>query len=218
MKTELVFILDRSGSMSGLESDTIGGFNSMLDKQKQEDGDARVTTVLFDNRYELLHDRIDIADICHMTKDDYYVRGATALFDAVGTTIAKIENVQKHAAQNDEAHRAIFVIITDGMENSSREYTSAKVRKMIQRCKETYGWEFLFLGANIDAVSTADSIGISADHAVDYLADSMGTKANFEAIDCAVLAYRQVRPISADWKRAVEKDYHSRKKGAPSRQ
>lgn len=180
--TELVFILDKSGSMSGLESDTIGGFNSVLAKQKKEDGECVITTALFDNRYELLHDRIDIQAVAPLTDKEYCVGGCTALIDAIGITLNKIINVQKQTAEDYRAEHVMFVIITDGMENASREYTSPQVKKMIEQQKER-GWEFIFMGANIDAVETAGHFGIAADRAVDYVADSVGTKKNFTAIN-----------------------------------
>lgn len=178
-RTELVFILDRSGSMSGLESDTIGGYNAMLEKQKKEAGEATVTTVLFDDQYELLHDRIDLKGIAPITDREYYVRGCTALLDAIGKTIQKIANVQKHTSSENRADKVLFVITTDGMENASREYTYDKIRALVERQKQEYGWEFLFLGANIDAISTARRFGIGADRAVNYHADSQGTRLNY---------------------------------------
>ncbi len=210
--TELVFILDRSGSMSGLESDTIGGYNSMLRKQKNEPGEAVVTTVLFDDRYELLHDRINLKGIAPMTSREYFVRGSTALLDAVGRTISKIGNAQKHTADAERAEKVLFVITTDGMENASREYSTDKVRRMIERQKERYGWEFIFLGANIDAVKTAASFGIHEDRAVNYNADSPGTQLNYEVIGAAVSCLRASQPISSDWKRRIEDDYNTRRK------
>jgi uncharacterized protein YegL len=189
--TELVFILDKSGSMSGLESDTIGGFNSMLAKQKAVDGECFVTTVLFNNGYELVHDRIDIKAISPMTDKEYQVGGTTALLDAIGRTINKISNAQKHTAEEYRAEKVMFVIITDGLENSSREYSVDKVKALIERQKEKYAWEFVFLGANIDAVETAGKFGISADRAMDYLADSEGTNLNFKMIGEAIMAFRK---------------------------
>ena len=193
--TELVFILDKSGSMAGLERDTIGGFNSMLNKQKEVDGECRITTVLFDNRYELLHDRIDIRAVSPMTEREYQVGGSTALLDAMGRTIQKLVNVQKSTAEEYRAENVMFVIITDGEENSSREYSSQKVKAMIEQEKE-YGWEFIFLGANIDAVETAGRFGITPDRAVDYVPDSAGTALNFDMMSEAVSAFRvsQVMP------------------------
>ncbi|NMA34332.1 MAG: VWA domain-containing protein [Clostridiaceae bacterium] len=208
--TELIFILDRSGSMAGLESDTIGGFNAMLERQKNETGDAVVTTVLFDDRYELLHDRIDIRAVRQITDKEYYVRGSTALLDAIGYTIGKIANVEKQTAEEHRADRVMFVITTDGLENASHEYTYEKVRDMIRRQKEKYGWEFIFLGANIDAVSTAASVGINADRAANFVNDSEGISLNYKAVSEAVSAFRSARPISDDWKKEIDNDYKKR--------
>lgn len=208
-RTELVFILDRSGSMSGLELDTIGGFNSMLAKQKALPGSANVTTVLFDDRYELLHDRIDIQGVEPITDRDYYVRGCTALLDAVGRTIDKLSSVQNHTSKDQRADKVLIVITTDGMENASREYDLRKIRRMIESKKEE-GWEFLFLGANIDAVKTAGAFGIGADRAVNYHADSEGTALNYEVVSETVACYRSCKPIAANWKAKIEKDYKSR--------
>ena len=191
MKTELVFILDKSGSMHGLEQDTIGGFNSMLQKQKELDGECRITTVLFDNRYELLHDRIDIRAASSMTEKEYQVGGTTALLDAIGRTVQKLVSVQKNTAKEYRADRVLFVIITDGQENASREYSSDRVKEMIQLEKEKYGWEFVFLGANIDAVETAGQLGISRDRAVDYVPDGAGTALNFQMMSETVAAFRE---------------------------
>jgi uncharacterized protein YegL len=177
--TELVFILDRSGSMGGLESDTIGGFNAMLAKQKAEPGEASVTTVLFDDKCELLHDRIDLRAVSPITDKEYFVRGTTALLDAVGSTIQKIAGAQKQTAEDYRASRVMFVITTDGMENASREYSYEKVKSMVEHEKEKHGWEFIFLGANIDAVETAGRFGIDASHASDYHADHLGTAINW---------------------------------------
>lgn len=209
--TELIFILDRSGSMSGLESDTIGGYNSLLDKQKKEDGECVITTVLFDDKYELLHDRINLKGIIPITEKEYFVRGSTALLDAVGRAIDKIGNAQKHTAKEERAEKVIFVITTDGMENSSREYGYNKVRHMIERQKEKYGWEFIFLGANIDAVETAARFGISADHAANYHSDSEGTQLNYKVVSDALSGFRaSSAPISADWKKRIDEDYVKR--------
>ena len=210
-RTELVFILDRSGSMSGLESDTIGGYNAMLEKQKKEAGEATVTTVLFDDKYELLHDRIDLKGIAPITDREYYVRGCTALLDAIGKTIQKIANVQKRTSPENRADKVLFVITTDGMENASREYTYDKIRALVERQKQEYGWEFLFLGANIDAISTARRFGIGADRAVNYHADSQGTRLNYEVVSETVSCMRAGEPIAADWKRKIEKDFNGRK-------
>lgn len=207
--TEMVFILDRSGSMQGLESDTIGGFNSLLSRQRNEEGDAIITTVLFDDRYELLHDRIPIAGVENMTDRDYYVRGSTALLDAIGRTIRKVEHAQFHTAASHRPARTVFAIITDGMENSSREYRAHQIREMINAQKEK-GWEFLFLGANIDAVGAASRIGISADRAADYHADARGTQLNYEVLSETVSRVRKGCAMPADWKRRISEDFHSR--------
>ena len=208
--TELVFILDRSGSMSGLESDTIGGYNAMLEKQKKEPGEAVITTVLFDDKYELLHDRINIRGIVPITDREYYVRGSTALLDAVGKTINKIGNAQKHTAEDERAEHVMFVITTDGMENASCEFSYAKVRKMIEHQKRKYGWEFIFLGANIDAIATAERFGISEDRATNYNADSEGTSLNYAVISETVSCLRASRPIAEDWKDRIEEDFKKR--------
>ena len=208
--TELVFILDRSGSMSGLEGDTIGGYNAMLEKQKKEQGEAVITTVLFDDKYELLHDRINLRGIEPITEKEYYVRGTTALLDAVGRTIGKIGNVQKHTAEDERAENVMFVITTDGMENASREYSYEKIRWMIEHQKSKYGWEFIFLGANIDAIDTAGRFGIGQDRAVNYNADSEGTLLNYEVISETVSCLRACREISEDWKDRIEEDYKKR--------
>ncbi len=208
--TEMVFILDRSGSMSGLERDTIGGYNALLEKQKKEPGEAVITTVLFDDRYELLHDRINLRGIAPITDKEYYVRGNTALLDAVGKTIHKIGNAQKHTAEEERAVHVMFVITTDGMENASREFDYEKVRKMIEHQKSKYGWEFIFLGANIDAVATAESFGISKERATNYFADSAGTSLNYEVISETMSCVRASRPISANWAERIEEDFKKR--------
>nr|WP_309099128.1 VWA domain-containing protein [Fredinandcohnia onubensis] len=210
MKTELVFILDKSGSMAGLEADTIGGYNSMLKKQKKAEGEAFVTTVLFNHHYELLHDRINVKGISPITEKDYEVSGTTALLDAIGYTIQKINNVQKHTSKNERAEKVLFVITTDGMENASREFTAEKIKKMVQDQKETYGWEFMFLGANIDAVSTAAQFGIDEDYAVDYHADEHGTQLNYQMLSEAVTNLRSGKKIDRSWKEEIERDYSRR--------
>ncbi len=207
--TELVFILDRSGSMSGLESDTIGGFNSLIEKQKKEDGKCFVTTVLFDTQFDTLHDRISLDKIKPMTDEEYFVRGCTALIDAIGSTVDHISEIHKYARKEDVPEHTMFVIITDGMENASREYTSSQVKRMISRKKEL-GWEFLFIGANIDAVETAGRYGIDADRAVNYHADKLGTKVVYEAVECAVGNLRSNKKIKKDWGESINKDYNSR--------
>ena len=207
---ELVFILDRSGSMSGLEDDTIGGYNAMLEKQKKEPGEAIITTVLFDEKYELLHDRINLRGIVPITDKEYFVRGSTALLDAVGRTINKIGNAQKHTMEEERAERVLFVITTDGMENASREFTYEKVRQMIEHQKSKYGWEFIFLGANIDAIATAERFGISKDRATNYNADSEGTLLNYEVISETVSCIRANREISENWKDRIDEDFKKR--------
>lgn len=209
---ELVFILDRSGSMSGLETDTIGGFNSMIKNQKKIDGDCIVTTVLFDDRYDLLHDRINLMGISPLTEKEYYVRGTTALLDAVGRTISKIASVQRNTSEEERAEKVLFVITTDGYENSSREYSYSKVKAMIEKERDKYGWEFLFLGANIDALETAEKFGISKDRAADYHGDSQGTKITYQIVDSAVRTIRENKVMDKDWKKKIDEDYNSRKK------
>ena len=209
--TEIVFILDRSGSMSGLEADTIGGFNSMIEKQKREDGDAVISTVLFDNFSEVIHDRVDIKNVKPMTNRDYYVRGCTALLDAVGEAIRHIGNVHKYARPEDIPEHTMFVIMTDGMENASHHYSKEKVKHMIERQQKKYGWEFLFLGANIDAVGTAGNLGIHEDKAVNFHCDSRGTQLNYEVLSDAICAVRCSQPLQADWKERIDADYQARK-------
>ena len=209
--TELVFILDRSGSMSGLEKDTIGGFNSMLEKQHKEPGDAVVSTVLFDNETEVIHDRVVIADVPNLTDKEYFVRGCTALLDAVGGAIQHIGNVHKYARKEDVPEKTLFIITTDGMENASHHYTYDKVRNMIERQKERYGWEFLFLGANIDAAAEAKRFGIDESMAANYHCDEVGTVLNYEVISEAITSVRTSgAPLSADWKKKIDADYKKR--------
>lgn len=210
-RTELVFILDRSGSMAGLEADTIGGYNAMLAKQKKEAGEAVVTTVLFDNEYELLHDRIDLRGVEPMTDRQYFVRGTTALLDAVGKTIQKTANAQKHTAPALRADKVLFVITTDGHENASQEYSFRQIKAMVEREQRESGWEFLFLGANIDAISTAGRFGIGADRAVNYHADSEGTLLNYAVVGETVSRIRAGAPLQATWKDRIEQDFRSRK-------
>lgn len=210
--TELVFILDKSGSMAGLESDTIGGYNSMLKKQQLEPGEAIVTTVLFDDDYELLHDRINIKGIRPITEQDYFVGGCTALLDAIGKTIHKIGNAQRHTSEAERAAKVMFVITTDGMENASKEYSYAKIRTMVERQQQKYGWEFIFLGANIDAFDTARDIGIKPDMTANYHADSIGTQVNFMAVSEAISEIRAQGSIKKNWKAKIDEDYKSRGK------
>lgn len=210
--TEIVFILDRSGSMAGLEKDTIGGFNSLIEKQKKEEGTAYISTVLFDNDSEVLHDRVPLDKIQPMTDKEYFVRGCTALLDAIGGAIHHIGNVHKYARPEDSPSKTLFIITTDGMENASRRYTADKVKAMISRQKEKYGWEFLFLGANIDAVETAGRIGINPDRAVDYKCDSEGTALNYEVLGDTVSVFRKCRSAAFDagWKKRIEDDVNKR--------
>ncbi|MGE7664331.1 vWA domain-containing protein [Ureibacillus composti] len=208
--TELVFILDRSGSMSGLEADTIGGYNSMLAKQKSADGDAIVTTVLFNHEVELLHDRINVKGIAPITNNDYEVAGTTALLDAIGFAINKIKKAQKATIKEERAGKVLFVITTDGMENSSSEFNYNKIKQLIEQQKEL-GWEFIFLGANIDAISIAAQMGIESDNAVEYHADQIGTELNFSAVTETVLNYRKEGKINNQWKKQIEQDFKQRK-------
>ncbi len=213
---ELVFILDRSGSMAGLENDTIGGFNSLIEKQKKEDGKCYVTTVLFDHLSETVHDRVELSEISPMTREQYFVRGSTALLDAVGETIEHISYIHKYIRAEDVPCKTLFVITTDGMENASRKYTADKVKKLIGDKKNHSGWEFLFLGANIDAVSVASNIGISEDRAVRFNNDSVGTAKNYEAVANFACTMRSAAPCAArpdaSWKNSIEEDYKKRGK------
>lgn len=209
--TELVFILDRSGSMSGLEKDTIGGFNSMLEKQRKEPGNAVVSTVLFDNLTEVIHDRVPIANVPDLTDREYFVRGCTALLDAVGGAIHHIGNVHKYARREDVPEKTLLIITTDGMENASRFYSYDKVSRMIKRQKECYGWEFLFLGANIDAAAEARRFGIDEAMAANYHCDEAGTALNYEVISEVITSVRAgAAPLSADWKKKIDADYKKR--------
>ena len=209
--TELVFILDRSGSMAGLEADTIGGFNAMIAKQRQEPGEALISTILFDDRSEVLHDRTPVSRVRPMTARDYTVRGSTALLDAIGGAIHHIGNVHKYARDEDRPEHTLFVITTDGMENASHWYDSETVKRMIRRQQKQYGWEFLFLGANIDAVDTARHFGIGKDRAVNYSSDKRGTRLNYEVVSVAICTVRACAPLSADWKEKIEEDYERRR-------
>ncbi|MGN0998123.1 MAG: hypothetical protein ACI4PO_01065 [Faecousia sp.] len=210
--TELVFILDRSGSMAGLERDTIGGFNAMIEKQKREPGEALISTVLFDNDSQVIRDRVPLDRVPALTEKEYYVRGCTALLDAVGGAIHHIGNVHKYARQEDVPEKTLFVITTDGFENASRRYTYDKVREMIERQKAKYGWEFLFLGANIDAAREAARFGISPDRAANYHADSAGTEVIYESVCDAVSQVRCCAPLAADWKKKIDADFEGRKR------
>ena len=211
--TELVMILDRSGSMSGLENDTIGGYNGMLKKQRETKGEVLVSTVLFDHNIEVLHDRVPLDKVPAITEKDYYVRGSTALLDAVGRAIHHIGTIHKYAREEDRPEKTIFVITTDGMENASQEYSYDRVKEMVERQKEKYGWEFLFLGANIDAIETAGRFGISADRAANYNSDHEGTALHYEVLADAVSDMRCCdAPIDAGWKKRIEDDYEKRGK------
>ncbi len=209
--TELVFILDRSGSMAGLEADTIGGFNAMIEKQKKVDGKCYVSTVLFDDESKVLHDRVELSKIRKMTDDDYYVGGCTALLDAIGGAIHHIGNVHKYARPEDVPAHTMFVITTDGMENASHRYDSDRVKHMINRQKEKFGWEFLFIGANIDAVETAGRFGIEKDRAVNYNADKEGTRVLYEGVSKAVFAMRMCEDVDG-WSEEINADFEKRGK------
>ena len=211
--TEMVFILDKSGSMSGLEKDTIGGFNGMIERQKQEEGNALVSTVLFSNESLVIHDRVDVRKVEPLTDREYYVGGCTALIDAIGGAIHHIGNVHKYAREEDVPEHTIFVITTDGMENASHRYTSDEVKAMVKRQKEKYGWEFLFLGANIDAVETAAHFGIGEERAVRYHNDATGQQINYDAVSRAVCTVRRNIKLGRAWKEDIEKDFNSREGG-----
>ncbi|MCQ2508735.1 MAG: VWA domain-containing protein [Dorea sp.] len=220
--TELVFILDRSGSMSGLEKDTIGGFNSMVEKQKKEEGEAYISVVLFDHESQVLYDRVPVEKVEPMNERQYYVRGCTALLDAIGSAIHHMKNVHKYAREEDRPEKTIFIITTDGYENASRHYTAAKVKEMVEHEKEKYGWEFLFLGANIDAIEVAGRMGIAADRAVNYECDSEGTALNYDVISKTVSRVRAMKAMPAarafaelneecgNWSDEIEEDYRRR--------
>ena len=210
MLTELVFVLDRSGSMSGMEADTIGGFNSMIEKQKKEEGKAFVSTVLFDHETEVIHDRVPLDRVSKMTDNEYYVRGCTALLDAVGGAIRHIGNIHKYARREDVPEKTMFIIITDGMENASRKYSADRVKQMIERQKVKYGWEFIFLGANIDAVEAAGNIGIAPEMAVNYHCDSQGTQLNYDVISEAVCSVRACGTMGDNWRQRIDDDFQRR--------
>ena len=207
--TELVWILDRSGSMSGLESDTVGGFNAMVEKQRRQTGEALVTTVLFNQESVTLHDRLPSGQVEKLTERDYSVGGCTALLDAIGTTVRRIADIHRYARPEDVPEHTVFVITTDGMENASRSFTKEQVKALIQQQQER-GWEFLFLGANIDAIATAGQFGIGEDRAVQYHSDSAGTQLNYEVVGEAIADLRRSQPLRASWKQRIEEDYASR--------
>lgn len=216
--TEIVYILDRSGSMGGLESDTIGGFNSMIEKQKKTNEAAKISTILFDNRSEVLHDRVDIDSVPKMTDEEYYVRGCTALLDAVGDAIHHIGNVHKYARKEDRPEKTIFVITTDGMENASHRYSYEKVQKMVKRQQEEYGWEFIFIGANIDAYAEAQRFGIRKERAVNYVCDDIGTANVYKGVTravCSVMMAKTKAEVSeclseSGWNEEINADYEKR--------
>jgi uncharacterized protein YegL len=211
--TEIVFILDRSGSMSGFEADTIGGFNSMIEKQKEKEGKVYVSTVLFDNYSEVLHDRVEIGEIKPMTRNDYEVRGCTALLDAIGGAIHHIGNIHKYARPEDVPEHTIFIITTDGMENASHRYDSRTVKAQIERQREKFGWEFIFLAANIDAVETAENIGIRRERAANYRQDAKGIKLTYETINEAVVTLRDGGDLdNASWRKRIDKENKGGKK------
>ena len=203
--TELVFILDRSGSMSGLESDTIGGFNATVEKQRKLEGKVYVSTVLFDHASEVLHDRVDINEIHPMTENEYQVRGSTALIDALGGAIHHIANIHKYARTEDVPEHTMFVIITDGMENSSRRYSADEVRRMVKHEQEKYGWEFLFLGANIDAIETAGRYGIRPERAANYNCSPDGLDMMYDCVSDAIISKRANKLNDFNWKERLEK-------------
>ena len=208
--TELVFILDRSGSMSGLESDTVGGFNTMIEKQKKQNAPCYVSTVLFNNTSEVLYDRVKLGEVQKMTEENFFVGGSTALMDAIGGAIHHIGNIHKYIRPEDVPANTMFVIMTDGMENASRRYSSEQVKQMIERQKKRYGWEFLFIGANIDAVETAARYGIDADRAVNYHADKEGTRVVYQSVANAVCSVRENKELKANWSEEINKDYQNR--------
>lgn len=208
--TELVFILDRSGSMGGLETDTIGGFNSLLEKQRKVDGEALVTTVLFDNQYELLHDRVNLKGVSPLTSDEYYTRGQTALLDAIGRTINKIGEAHKHTKPEECPGKTMVVVITDGYENASREFSPQRVKYLVQLEQEKYHWEFLFIGANIDAIIAAGNLGIRADRAVNYMHDAQGQRKCYEAVNIAASSLRTCDEVIPAWINDVNRDYQER--------
>ena len=210
--TEIVFILDRSGSMAGLEEDTIGGYNSMLLKQKKQEGEVVVSTVLFNHDCQVIHNRVNLKEVSPLRQEDYQVWGSTALLDAIGRAIHKIGNVQKYTPEEFRAEKVLFVITTDGMENASKEYSYNTLRHMIERQQERYGWEFIFLGANIDAIKTAGRFGIRKDRAVNYHSDRRGTDLNYAVISETISELRCSGCISEDWKEKIDEDYQKRSK------
>ncbi len=210
MKIELVCILDRSGSMAGLESDTIGGFNGFIDEQLKEEGEVKLTTILFDHEISLIHDRLDLKAINHLNRDHYYVRGSTALYDAIGFGINKIKAVQESTSKKYKADKVIVLITTDGMENASREYNIIDIKKLI-KTQEEMDWEFIFLGANIDAREVAEDMGIRRDRAATFMNDSHGINLNYQILSKSVSKMRMNKDLSADWSKEIEDDMKKRK-------
>lgn len=208
--TEMVFILDRSGSMAGLESDTIGGFNALLKKQKLEKGNAKVSTILFNERIKVLHDRLDIKKMKPLNEKDYFPSGCTAMLDAIGQAITHIGNIHKYARKEDRPDKTIFVITTDGMENASKYYSYDRIKKMIERQKEKYGWEFLFLGANIDAYEVGERFGVGKDRSVNYVNDTEGVSCFYASVDKAISNYRAKGVVEKDWAKEIQQDYQKR--------
>lgn len=214
---EMVWILDRSGSMANLVGDTIGGFNAMTERQRGLSGEVYVSTVLFNNRSEVLHDRVPIEKIGKLTERDYVPYGNTALLDAIGDAIHHIGNVHKYAREEDRPEKTMFIIMTDGMENASRKYSAEEIRSVIRRQQERYGWEFLFLGANIDAIETARRYGIREDRSVNFHADHAGMQASMRSASKAAVMFRTQTTITSSWKEETEQDYNSRaKNNSPS--
>lgn len=208
--TEVVFILDRSGSMEGLEADTIGGFNSMLEKQKKVEGEVLISTVLFDHETEVIHDRVPLAEVKNLTREEYWTRGSTALLDAVGSSIKHIRKIHKYAREEDKPDKTLFVITTDGMENSSQHFDYNEIKKLVEAQKES-GWEFIFLGANIDAIGTARHLGINAERAVNYHSDSIGTKAIFSGVSNFMSCFAEMPQVDDSWREIIDEDYEKRK-------
>lgn len=211
--TEIVFILDRSGSMAGLESDTIGGFNALIEKQKRQGSAARISLILFDDQTDVVLDRVPIMQVGALSEDEYYVRGCTALLDAVGKSVTHISGLHQSMKKENRPEKTLFIITTDGMENSSQEYSLSQVKNLIEKQKERYHWEFLFLGANIDAVKTADSMGIRANRSANFHADEKGLMKKFKAIDSAISKIQGMEELDDDWAAELNADYDQRKKG-----
>lgn len=211
MLTEIIFLLDSSGSMSGLVSDTISGFNSMIDKQKKETGEALISTVLFDTKTKVIHDRVAIKAVEKMTQADYLPLGSTALLDAIGSSIKHIQNIHKYIRNEDVPHKTLFIITTDGMENASKHYNYESIKSLIEYQTKTFGWEFLFLGANIDATQEAHRFGIDESRAANYHSDSEGTNLNYDVLSETITSLRQTSKLDVSWKKRIDKDFKNRK-------